>query len=291
MPAIHRQTFQVRYYECDPYGHLNNINYLRWMQEAAFGASAAVGYDFARYTDLGQLWLVRETDIEYLLPLAYGDEVEIKTWVLDFRRSHSRRRYEFTDTRTGQLAARATTDWVYIALKTLHPAAIPEAMLLAFFPEGAPPAAAREHFPAVPPPPPGVFSMRSRVEWRDLDSMWHVNNAIYLAYVEEAGTRVCEAHGWPMQRMLAAGFGMVARQHQIEYRQPALLGDELEIATWYSDVQRATAYRHYTIRRAGDGVLLARARTRWVWIDMQTRKPIRIPEHFIHDFADNVSGG
>jgi acyl-CoA thioester hydrolase len=290
MPAIHHQNFQVRYYECDAYGHLNNINYLRWMQEAAFGASAAVGYDFARYTGLGCLWLVRETDIEYLIPLEYGDEVDIKTSVIDFRRSHSRRRYEFINTKTGQLAACAETDWVYIDSKTLRPAAIPPEMQLAFFPEGAPvPDAARERFPSQPPPPPGVFSIRSQVAWRDIDTMWHVNNAMYLAYIEEVGRRICEAHGWTMQRMTEVGFGMVARRHQIEYRQPAVLGDELEIATWYSDVRRATAFRHYTIRRAGDGTLLARARTRWVWIDMITRKPIRIPEHFLSAFADNLA--
>ena len=45
MPAEHRELFHVRYYECDPFGHMNNANHLRWMQEAAFAASAAVGYD------------------------------------------------------------------------------------------------------------------------------------------------------------------------------------------------------------------------------------------------------
>ena len=95
MPAVHHQPFQVRFYECDAYGQMQPINYLRRMQEAAFGASAAVGYDFARYDQLGYLWLVRETEIEYLSPLAYGDQVEIKTWVHDFRRFRSRRMYEF----------------------------------------------------------------------------------------------------------------------------------------------------------------------------------------------------
>ena len=60
MPAIHYETFRVRYYECDAYGHLNNTNYLRWMQEAAFAASSAVGYDFARYNEMGHCgWCVK----------------------------------------------------------------------------------------------------------------------------------------------------------------------------------------------------------------------------------------
>jgi len=288
MPVVHHEIFRVRYYECDAYGHLNNINYLRWMQEAAFGASAAVGYDFARYNDLGHLWLVRETDIEYIAPLMYGDQVEIKTWVADFRRAHSLRRYEFINIRTNQLAARASTDWVYTNAQTLRPVTVPEALRRAFCPDGVTDTP-RERFPTAPPPPPNVFSIRVQVQWRDLDTMWHVNNAAYLTYIEDANIRVCEAHGWPMQRMMEAGFGIVARQHRIEYRQPAQLGDELEIATWYSDAQRVTAIRHYTIRRVRDQALLARARSRWVWIDLKTAQPVRIPENFLAAFEDNLA--
>ena len=290
MPAVHHETFRVRHYECDAYGHLNNINYLRWMQEAAFGASAAVGYDFARYDEIGYLWLVRETDIEYLMPLAYNDDVDIKTWVMDFRRLRSRRAYEFTHIKTGQLAARASTDWAYVNAETLRPAMIPEDMKHAFFPEGPPKKAqVRERFPTPPPPPPNVFSICRQVEWRDIDAMWHVNNAMYLAYIEDVATHVTEAHGWPMQRMTGAGFGIIARRHQIEYLQPAKLGDELEIATWYSDVRRIAATRYYTIKRAEDDELLARAQTLWVWVDVKTGKPIRIPEHFLDEFADNLA--
>src|SRR5512142_1116600 len=94
MPLTHVRSFRVRYYECDAYGHVNNANYARYMQEAAFDASAAAGYDFARYEQMGRLWVVRETDIEYLRPLCYGDTVEVKTWVANFQRVRSRRRYE-----------------------------------------------------------------------------------------------------------------------------------------------------------------------------------------------------
>ena len=63
MPLIHTRTFHVRHYECDSFEHLNNANYLRYMQEVAFDASTAAGYDLARYTAIGHHWLIRETDI------------------------------------------------------------------------------------------------------------------------------------------------------------------------------------------------------------------------------------
>jgi acyl-CoA thioester hydrolase len=89
MPLTHTRTFRIRYYECDAYGHVNQAQYLRYMQEAAFDASAAAGYDTARYEEMGRTWLIRETEIEYLRPLRYGDSVRVTTWVDDFRRIRS----------------------------------------------------------------------------------------------------------------------------------------------------------------------------------------------------------
>jgi len=87
------------------------------------------------------------------------------------------------------------------------------------------------------------------------------------------------------------GFAIVARRYRIEYRQQARLDDELELATWISDVRRVTAVRHYTIRRPADGALLARARARWAWIDLETGRPQRIPSDFVADFAPAVVHG
>ena len=136
MPLTNTTQFRVRYVECDAYGHVNNANYLRYMQEAAFNASAAVGYDVKRYDELGQYWLVRETEIEYFKPLMYGDEFEIKTWVADFRRVRSRRRYEFRKPGSDDLLARGMTDWVYIDKATQRPVNVPPEMIRAFAPDG-----------------------------------------------------------------------------------------------------------------------------------------------------------
>jgi acyl-CoA thioester hydrolase len=289
MPLTHNRVFRVRHYECDAYGHLNNANYLRYMQEAAFDASAAAGYDLARYDVMGRLWLIRETDIEYLQPVRYGNSVEVKTWVVDFRRVRSRRAYEFRDTESGGIVARAQTDWVFLDSATGWPAPIPREMMSAFFPEG-PPAEAppRQRFPTPPAPPPGVFTLRRRVEWRDIDPMKHVNNATYLAFMDECGMEVSAAHGWPVERMWAEGFAILARRHRIEYREPAVYGDELALTTFVSGVRHTTATRHYMIIRVRDGTALAQAQTLYVWVDVHTGKPIRIPVRFLEDFADNV---
>ena len=282
MPAIHHQPFQVRFYECDAYGQMQPINYLRRMQEAAFGASAAVGYDFARYDQLGYLWLVRETEIEYLSPLAYGDQVEIKTWVHDFRRFRSRRMYEFWDLNRGKLAAQASTDWVYVNAQNLRPAAIPEAMQLAFFPEGSPTERGARDRTSVPPEPPATaFRLHQSVAWGDIDMMWHVNNAVYLSYLQNAEIGLLAACGWPIERMQAEDARLVNRQQRLEYRLPATLNNELEITTWVSGLHPKEVQTHFQISRAGDQQVLVQAQARCQWADPQTGESIPIPRDLL----------
>lgn len=291
MPLTHVRTFRVRHYECDTYGHAKCPSYLNYMQEAAFDASAAAGYDLARYEAMGCQWLVRETEIEYLRPLRYGDSVHVKTWVVDFRRVRSRRAYEFRQAESGELVARANTDWVFMDSATGQPTSIPPEMRRAFFPEGEPgQALPRSRFSPPPPPPPGVFRLRQQVEWRDLDPAQHVNNAVYLAYLENCGVQAVAAHGWPQARMHTEGFAIAARCHQIEYRQPGVWGDELELTTWVSDIQHDAAARHYTVSRVSDGALLVQARLLWGTMDVKTGQSIPLPALFLADLEPNIAG-
>lgn len=286
----HTITLPVRYDECDMYGHVNHATYLRYMQEAAFAASAAVGYDAARYEAMDRAWLVRESDVEYLLPLRYGDRVDVNTWVVDFRRVRSQRAYELRRNGSEELAARAMTDWIFIDRGTQRPVSIPPEVASAYLPDGAPRnAAPREPFPQAPPLPIGVYRQRRRVQWSDVDPTQHVNNAVYLSYLEDCAIRDAVSRGWSVSRMLEeGGFAIVARRYRIEYRRQALLDDELEVATWISDVKRATAVRHYAIKRVTDDELLTRAWALWVWVDLETRRPRRIPDNFIADFTPNI---
>lgn len=283
------RQFRIRHYECDALGHLNNANYVRYMQETAFDASAAAGYDNEAYDKIGRYWLIRETDIEYLKPSKYGDTLEITTWVQDFHRVRSRRAYEIRDRNTGDLVAKASTDWVFLESDTNKPAIIPDEIKDAFFPDGQPESFPyRKRFPSPPDPPTGKYSMQMSVAWHDLDAVQHVNNANYLKFTEECGMQVIAHYGWPMNRMIGEGFGVFVRRHQIKYLQPAVLGDNLIISTWASDVRRSTAIRHFVIQRLSDREKLALIHSKAVWVELETGRPIRIPENLLADFSANI---
>jgi acyl-CoA thioester hydrolase len=90
--------------------------------------------------------------------------------------------------------------------------------------------------------------------------------------------------------MMRSGFGIVARNFQILYERPAVMDDELEVATWVSDVKRVSAVRHYTIHRVADGQLMLRARALWVWVNLTRGRPMRIPDDFLDDLSANIVG-
>jgi len=290
MPHTHSRSFRVRYSECDALGHLNNVNYIRFMQETAFDASAAAGYDYKRYQEMGQIWLVHRSKIEFLQPAFYNDVVIAKTWVQDFRHSTSRRMYEFFQDGKENPIAKAYTDWVFVDDQTKRPVMISPEMQLAFFPEGLPEQfPKRDSFPHLPPPACQVFHFQRRVEWREIDSAGLVNNPCYLDYAAECGFQAIAAFRWPISRMMEQGFAIFLREIDIQYLQPAFYGDELEISSWVSDVRRVSAIRHYQIRRMNDNAEIARIHTLGVWVNIANGMPVRIPENMLRDFADNIS--
>jgi acyl-CoA thioester hydrolase len=112
----------------DANGHVNNVMYVQWMQEAAIAHSDAVGGTEAtrKLGEKGATWVVRRHEIEYRRPAMLGDQIEVRTWIIDCRRVSSRRGYEFHRPSDGVLLERGQTDWVLLDLATLHPLQIPD---------------------------------------------------------------------------------------------------------------------------------------------------------------------
>ena len=290
MAHTYRHTFHIRHDECDVYGHLNNAMYLRYMQEAAFLASADAGLDADAFQEMGRLWLIRGHEIEYLQPVRGGDTIEIKTWNLGVRRALARRAYEIRLPSNGTLVSRAHTDWVFLDRQSLRPATIPPEVVAVYLdPEEAAKPIHKPAFPKPLPAPKGVFRAQKKVEWRDLDAMQHLNNAVYPSYAEDAAMQLADHFGWSFKDWLEQGLGFVTRRHRIEYRLPATFEDTLEIATWLYHVRRTSATRYYGFYRMRDGELLAQMETLWALVDIHSGKLTRLPEQFFHALADNIS--
>lgn len=118
--------------DVDELGHASNIAYVRWLQEAAVAHSAAVGLDYARYLELGGVFVVRRHEIDYLRPALRGDTLEVRTHVASVMAAKSERRYDLVRVPDETVVAQAVTMWGFVDTKTGRPARIPAEIHIAF---------------------------------------------------------------------------------------------------------------------------------------------------------------
>src|ERR1051325_1544732 len=131
MDPVYRLELTVPADAVDENRHVNTIASVRWMQKAAIAHSEASGC--TRLTQAaGATWVVRSHHIEYLSPAFGGDALTVLTWIVDFRKVRSLRRYKFIRAGDRTVLARGETDWVFVDAQTGRPRAIPEEIKNAF---------------------------------------------------------------------------------------------------------------------------------------------------------------
>ena len=118
-----------------------------------------------------------------------------------------------------------------------------------------------------------AFEMAVVVEPGDIDVLGHVNNVTYLRWVQD----VAVAH-WTAFAPAAdqAKLVWVVLRHEIDYKHPARLGDQVIARTWVGNATRVRFERHTELLRASDRALLAKALTVWCPIDPSTGKPASV---------------
>jgi len=123
---------RVRHYEMDALGHVNNAIYLHYLEQAAWEHSESLGITLDRYTGLGGVFIMRKLEIDYLHPAVAGDTLEIATWVHAMHGARAFRKYQITNTRSGQVVARATALWAWIERASGRPRPIPAELISIF---------------------------------------------------------------------------------------------------------------------------------------------------------------
>jgi acyl-CoA thioester hydrolase len=118
---------------------------------------------------------------------------------------------------------------------------------------------------------PPAFRFAIPVHANDIDFMGHVNNARYLSWVQDAVL----AHWQKLAPAEAVAAHLwVALKHEITYRKPAFLDDEVMATVILERVQGARAFYETIIKRGED--VLAEVKSSWCCVDAQTLRPARI---------------
>jgi acyl-CoA thioester hydrolase len=124
-----------------------------------------------------------------------------------------------------------------------------------------------------------IFEYYLTVGHDDIDMLGHVNNVVYVRWLQDSALAHSAAVGWSTERHLQFGFGWVVRWHHINYLRPCLADDRIIVRTWVSSMKRVMSERRYQIFRVIEGgkELVATAETRWGFIKYSTGCPARIP--------------
>ena len=124
-------------------------------------------------------------------------------------------------------------------------------------------------------PAPEPFELAIRIEPADIDELGHVNNVVYVRWVQEAAVAHWRAAARAEDQ---AELRWVVVRHEIDYRRAAYPGDGIIARTWVGGASRIRFERHTELLRASDRSLLAKARTVWCPIDARTGKPASVSE-------------
>jgi len=130
--GVFTQTFAVPESSIDGYGHVSNIEYLRWMQDVATAHTASEGWTLERYRQNRAIWVVRRHSIDYLMPAFADERLDLHTWIEWVKDCQSVRRYLLTREGQSRALARAETLWVCVDPESMRPKRVPEAFMQAF---------------------------------------------------------------------------------------------------------------------------------------------------------------
>jgi acyl-ACP thioesterase len=227
--------YRVRFDEAGPDGNLRTSALLRYAQDVAWRHSEELGFDRAWYQERGLGWVVRGVELELAAPIPLGTTLRVSTAVVGHRRIWARRLGEcrFAD---GGLAARVTTDWVLLDGRG-RVVRIPDDFGVAF----TNPEVKSEIIRLTPEVGEPVAHHELAVRPTDLDPIDHVNNAVYVDWLEEA----LEARGWMTSAGPIAATGATPGPLRIEYLASAARGDRILIElfgrpdAWQARIGRA----------------------------------------------------
>jgi acyl-CoA thioester hydrolase len=133
--------------------------------------------------------------------------------------------------------------------------------------------------------------IKIKVRFSDLDAMRHVNNATYLSYLEEA--RIAYFKDVLEKPKNGLDFEAVVARIEINYHQPIILGDEIEVVTRVSKMgSKSSDVEHLIlVERDGDKVIAASALTKLVSYNYEKQYSFATPDRIkkkIEEFEKGI---
>jgi acyl-CoA thioester hydrolase len=125
-----------------------------------------------------------------------------------------------------------------------------------------------------------------------IDFIGHVNNIVYIQWMEIGRTKLLEAVEMPTQKIFHQGFAPVLVQTNITYKSPLYLGERVQVEMWISELKNASAIMQFCFYNE-QRILAAEGWQKGLFVDRQTMRPRRLrPEErslfalYVHSQVD-----
>lgn len=129
-----------------------------------------------------------------------------------------------------------------------------------------------------------IFDLTIQVQPEHIDSLGHVNNVVYMHWMQDVATAHIEALGLGLTEYQQLKHAMVAVEHHVQYRKAAFLADEIILRTWLNDLNSLYSFRQYAFYRQKDQSLLFTGSTKWACIELATGRPKRMSPTFLQAY-------
>lgn len=122
-----------------------------------------------------------------------------------------------------------------------------------------------------------------RTAWAsDTDELGHVNNAVYVSWVQDVGVAHWNAAA---PEEIRERYFWVCLRHEIDYRAEVKAGDDVEIRTWLGAHSGPRFDRHVDIRKPGTDKWSVQAKTTWCLVDRASGRPRRVGPDIFEAFG------
>ena len=129
-----------------------------------------------------------------------------------------------------------------------------------------------------------IFDLKIQVQPAHIDVLGHVNNVMYIQWMQDVAEAHIEALGLGMAQYLELKHAMVAVEHHVQYRKAAFEGEEVILRTWLNDINALYSFRQYAFYRPKDQSILFVDNTKWACIEIATGRPKRMSPSFTHAY-------
>mgnify|MGYP003950651353 FL=1 len=129
-----------------------------------------------------------------------------------------------------------------------------------------------------------IFDLNLQVKPEHIDILGHVNNVVYIQWMQDVALAHIEQLGLGLTQYLELKHAMVAVEHHVQYRKAAIEGDELILRTWLDHIDALYSYRKYAFYHPKDQSVLFVGNTKWACIEIATGRPKRMSPSFIQAY-------